>query len=229
MAIEKVKYDIKVFDNFIEIIPKDGMKDNSIYEIKLKGLRCARSGDEIDNIVVKFVSAMSPMYCGIMDVASLLDIVDIPEDIVLYNIREASKYAEYIFSTTNKKINPNAKIDKNNIPFAVKEFTRFKAAKDCLLKIYMNLINDNVVEGTLGEVVFKTRDQLPNIKKILEYLDTEIAKWLDAIRGFDLEGRARMQTAIKGYHHGGRRNPMTSYEKYNTPKGIPIGLNRGTY
>lgn len=229
MAIEKVKYDIKVFDNFIEIIPKDGMKDNSIYEIKLKGLRCARSGDEIDNIAVKFVSAMSPMYCGIMDVASLLDIVDIPEDIVLYNIREASKYAEYIFSTTNKKINPNAKIDKNNIPFAVKEFTRFKAAKDCLLKIYMNLINDNVVEGTLGEVVFKTRDQLPNIKKILEYLDTEIAKWLDAIRGFDLEGRARMQTAIKGYHHGGRRNPMTSYEKYNTPKGIPIGLNRGTY
>lgn len=229
MAVERVNYDIKVFDNFIEIIPRDGMQDNSVYEVRLKGLRALCSGDEIEDTTIKFVTAMTPMYCGIMDVASLLDIVDIPEDIVLYNIREASKYAAYIFATANKKTKPNAKIDEKNIPFAVKEFTRFKAAKDCLLKIYMSLINDNVVEGTLGEVVFKTRDQLPDIKKILEYLDSEIAKWLDAIRGFDLEGRARMQTAVKGYHHGGRRNPMTSYEKYQTPKGVPIGLGRGVY
>lgn len=229
MAVERVDYDIKVFDNFIEIIPKDGMKDNSAYEVRLKGLRALRSGEDMENTTVQFVTAMTPMYCGIMDVASLLDIVDIPEDIVLYNIREASKYAAYIFATANKKVNPNAKIDEKNIPFAVKEFTRFKAAKDCLLKIYMSLINDNVVEGTLGEVVFKTRDKLPDIKKILEYLDSEITKWLDSIRGFDLEGRARMQTAIKGYHHGGRRNPMASYEKYQTPKGVPIGLGRGVY
>lgn len=229
MAVERVDYDIKVFDKYIEIIPKDGMKDNSIYEIKLKDLRALKTQDILDDIEVKFATAMSPMYCGIMDVASLLDIVDIPEDIVLYNIREASKYAAYIFEITNRKSRPNAKLDVNNIPFAVKEFTRFKAAKDCLLKIYMSLVNDNVVEGTLGEVVFKTRDQLPDIKKILEYLDSEIAKWQDAIRGFELEGRARMQSAIKGYHHGGRRNPMTQYEKYQTPKGVPLGLNRGVY
>ena len=211
MAVERIDYDIKVFDNFIEIIPKDGMKDNSVYEVRLRGLRALCSGDDIEETTVKFVTAMTPMYCGIMDVASLLDIVDIPEDIVLYNIREASKYAAYIFETANKKTKPNTKIDEKNIPFAVKEFTRFKAAKDCLLKIYMSLINDNVVEGTLGEVVFKTRDQLPDIKKILEYLDSEIAKWLDAIRGFDLEGRARMQTTVRG--------------RYASPILQPMGLN----
>ena len=61
----------------------------------------------------------------------------------------------------------------------------------------MSLVTDNVVEGTLGEVKFKTRDQVPDIKKILDYLDLEIGKWLDAIRGYDLEGRAKMENSYK--------------------------------
>lgn len=224
MAVENVKFSVKVFDNFIEIIPDSGVKDNSIYEIKLNGIRPLSSGEYIGEKIVKFTTAMNPMYCSIMDVSSLLDIVDVSEEVVLYNIREASKYASYIYETTYKF----KKIDDKNIPFAVKEFTRYKAAKDCLLKIYMSMVTDNVVEGTLGEVKFKTRDQLPDIKKVLDYLDDEIKKWLDAIRGYDLEGRAKMKTAIKGYHHGGR-NPMASSERRQTPKAIPLGMNRGVY
>lgn len=223
MATEKVNYDIKVYDNFIEIIPKGGVKDNSIYEIKLKGLVGA-NGEEFEDETIKFVTAMTPMYCNKMDVSSLLDIVEIPEDIILYNIREASRYADYVYEQAYKR----KKLNKNNIPFEVKEFTRFKAAKDCMLKIYMALVSDNVIEGTLGEVTFKLRDQVPDIKKILDYLDKEIQKWLDAIQGYHIEGRARMRTAIKGYHHGGR-NPMSSLESSITPKSVPVSLDRGVY
>lgn len=224
MAIEKVKFDIKVFDNFIEIIPADGVKDNSIYEIKLSGIKPLNEGIFIGNPNFKFVTAMNPMYCSVLDVASLLDVVDISEDVLLYNIREASKYAKYIYETTFK----NKKFNDKKIPFAVKEFTRYKAAKDCLLKIYMSMVTDNIVDGALGEVKFKTRTELPDIKKILDYLDKEIKKWLDAIRGYELEGRARMATAIKGYHHGGR-NPLTSHERKTTPKRVPVSMDRGVY
>ena len=93
MAVERVKFDIKVFDNYIEIIPRDGVKDNSIYEIKFRGIKPLSDGSYIGDENVKIITAMDPMYCSIMDVSSLLDIVDIPEDIVLYNIREASRYA----------------------------------------------------------------------------------------------------------------------------------------
>ena len=55
MAVQKVNYDIKVFDNFIEIIPKDGMKDNSIYEIKLNGIKGVK-GQYIGNQTVKFAT-----------------------------------------------------------------------------------------------------------------------------------------------------------------------------
>lgn len=224
MATEKVKFDIKVFDNFIEIIPIGGVKDNSVYEIKLKGIKGANDGSYIGDENLKVVTSMNPMYCSVMDVASLLDIVDIPEDIVLYNIREASRYALYIYEMAF----PGKKLDNKKIPFAIKEFARYKAAKDCLLKIYMSLTTDNIVEGALGDVKFKSRTQLPDIKNILNFLDAEIKKWLDAIRGYDLEGRAKMQTAIKGYHHGGR-NPLTSIEKRNSPKAVPLSMNRGVY
>ena len=224
MSTERVNCEIKVYDNFIEIIPTNGIKANSVYEFKFKGIQPLGEGQYIGEEMVKVTTEMEPMYCGLMDVSSLLEIVDIPEEIVLYNIREASRYANYIYESTFK----GRTLLYNKLPFAVKEFTRYKAAKDCLLKIYMSLITDNVIEGTLGEVNFKLRDQLPDIKDLLDYLDDEIAKWLDAIRGYDLEGRAKMQTAIRGYHHGGR-NPYTSIEKKVTPKGVPISMDRGVH
>lgn len=192
MAIEKVDFIVRAYDKYIEIIPKDGVKDNSIYEIKLKGIRALNSREDLIETDYKFITAMNPMYCSLMDVESLMDIVEIPKDIVLYNIREASKYARYVYDSYNYE-----NFNNKRIPYAIKEFTRYKAAKDCLLKVYMALVTDNLIEGSLGDITWKTRDKVPDIKKLLQYLDEEIAKWLDAIRGYEFEGRARPKTAVK--------------------------------
>ena len=224
MFDKKIKTNIKIYDNYIEITPEEGMKDNSIYKINLKNVYSVNGDEYNGEEIIKITTEMTPLFCNIIDVNSLLNIDNIDEEIILYHIREASKYAEYVY----EKVFKNKTINKNKIPIAIKEFTRYKAAKECLLKIYMSLVTDNVVEGKLGDVTFKLRDQLPDIKKLLDYLDSEILKWLDAIQGYDLEGRAMMKTAIRGYNHG-RINPMTNYEKYTTPKRVPIGLNRGVY
>ena len=86
----------------------------------------------------------------------------------------------------------------NNIPFEVKEYVKYKAARDCLIKIYMSTVSNRMLEGTLGEVKFKVRDTSADLKKLLDWLDNEIKKWLDAMQGYELEGRAKMTTAIKG-------------------------------
>ena len=252
--VEKVNFTVNIIDNILEIIPTDGIKNNSIYEISVKGLKpyieknyidefsftlnnsCLDSDIEllkdktfdnayVDDIKIKFVTAMAPMYCQIMDVESLLEIVDVPIDIILYNIREASKYADYVFEAIfrNSKyhyrnVYKEIKIDPNNIPFEVKQFVRYKATKDCLLKIYMALATNKMLEGALGEVKFKVREEIPDLKKVLEYLDDEIQKWLDALKGYELEGRAITETAIKGYKH-----------RYYNPKKVPLSMNRGVY
>lgn len=250
--IERVEFEVNIIDNMLEIIPVNGVKNNSIYEISVKGLKPYikenyvdelsftldnsnldtsllkdkdYNGAYIDDVKIKFVTAMAPMYCQIIDVESLLEIVDIPSDIILYNIREASKYADYVFEAIfrNSKYNyqngyKEIKIDPNNVPFAVKQFVRYKATKDCLLKIYMALATNKMLEGTLGEVKFKVREEIPDLKKVLEYLDDEIQKWLDALKGYELEGRAITETAIKGYRH-----------MYYNPKKVPLSMNRGVY
>ena len=37
--VEKVNFTVNIIDNILEIIPTDGVKNNSIYEISVKGLK----------------------------------------------------------------------------------------------------------------------------------------------------------------------------------------------
>ena len=37
--IERVEFEVNIIDNMLEIIPVDGVKNNSIYEISVKGLK----------------------------------------------------------------------------------------------------------------------------------------------------------------------------------------------
>lgn len=193
-------------------------KDNSIYEVRIKAKKDVEDKFDYDmeDQTIKFISQMTPSYCKLIDVESLINIIDIPPDIVLYNIREASAYADYLVA----KIRDGETLLLNNVPFYIKEFVRYKAAKDCLLKIYMSLVTTNTVEGMLGEVKFKLREKIPDIKSLLQYLDMELQKWIDAIKDKDIEGRARMKTAIKG----------KSFEpgSYGLGK-VPLGIERRRY
>lgn len=222
MALEKVNYEVKVFGSHIEIIPTDKMKDNSLYEIKLNNLKTT-SNQSVPDQTISFLTAFTPMYCAVTDVKTILSDMEIDDTTILYNIRAASRYADYIYEQTyhGKKI----KVDKG-IPFEVSEFTRFRAAKDCLLKVYMSLASDNIVSGALGDVNFKLREDVPDLSKLLKYLDEEIDKWKDAIRGYHLEGRSRMTSAIRGYHHGGI-NPMYGAERREPYKSVPLRMDRG--
>lgn len=217
MAIEKVPFRARVYDTFMEF-DLDEIKDNSVYEIRFKNVKDV-NGEPMPDQVVKIITSLSPMYATIMDVQSILDIEKLPEDIVLYNIRAASRYADYILN--------KAKLKYSNLVFEVNNFVRYRALKDCLLKLYMSGATSSKTKGTLGYVTYEDGGSSVDISKLLKYLDDEIKYWEDAIEGY-FEGRAKMATAIKGYHHGGR-NPYTSIEKQITPKGVPIGLDRGVH
>lgn len=224
MAIEKIKVEYEIVDNMIIITSENGFEDNSIYEIRIKTDNDGDYENNFEEQNIKFVSALSPSYCKIIDVESLISIVDIPADIILYNIREASLYANYLY----EKIKDGEIILMNNVPFYIKEFVRYKAAKDCLMKVYMSLITSKTVEGMLGEVKFKIREQIPDLKALLQYLDLELQKWIDAIKDKDIEGRARMKSAIKG------SNYKTIYDSYKSTDGyglgpVPLELERRLY
>lgn len=185
--MELSEFEIKVIDNFIELIPKDPLKDNSIYEIKLYDIK-SKDGKSLSTSI-KLCTKLSPLFSDIDAVKSIVEDCDIPDDVILYHIREASRFAEYIKGT---------KIDEEDVPFEITQFVKYKAAHECLLRHTIQQSSTTGLKGTIGNVAFEEKETIKDISQLLGHLCKEIDKWLDEVKGFKLEGRAKMKTAIKG-------------------------------
>lgn len=202
--MEKVKYTIKVFDNFLEIIPCDGVKDNSIYEIKLKNLKQENGSNTLESETVTFCTKMTPAYTSLEAVKSLVENCNVPDETILYHIREASKYADYIKRCKNAYGRPVLQLDPEMDHFQKEQFTKYKAAYECMLRFYMDKAAENGLKGTLGDITFDTTTKLPDISKLLATLKKEVEDWELALQGHT-NIRASMRTGVKS-------SGSTSYE-----------------
>lgn len=195
--MERVKCNITSFDNYLEILPVNGFKDNSIYEITLNNIK-----DINGNVFSKkftLYTKLSPIFSDINAVKSLVDEIEISDSTILYNIREASRYAEYI---------KGEKIDQDNVPFEVSQFVKYRAAHECLLNFSIKESSTLGVSGKVGDVTFNEKETNRDISKLLKSFLDEVNKWMDAVKGYGNEGRAQMQTAVKGYYGTRIYNPI---------------------
>lgn len=188
MAVEKVQFEIKVFDNFIEITPVGGVKDNSIYEIKLKNLKEVDGKRVLESSTIKVCTDITPAYASIQSINSLIESCKVPEDIILYHIREASRFVEYMTGQSY-----------SSVPFEVEQYVKYKAAYECVLRFQIDKTSEGG-KGTLGDVTFDNATKHEDISELLKTLKAEIAVWMDRVRGYKFEGRAKPLSAVKsGY------------------------------
>lgn len=185
---QKVKCDIKTFDNYIEITPEDGILDNSIYEIKLYNVKSADGLSELSNQKVVVYTKMSPSYTTIEAVRSLLYNCDIPDSIILYHIREASKFVEYV---TNKKYDVAA------VPFNVFEYVKYKSAYDSLLSFSVNSVSTGITKGTMGDVSYEKEFSVGDMSDLLKSLKHDLDTWYDSLFGYIQTGPAKPAITVK--------------------------------
>jgi len=196
--MERVNFSIKVFDNFIELIPEGGVKDNSIYEIRLKDLKQENGHKVLDNETIKFCTKMTPAYTSLESVKALVENCNIPDETILYHIREASKYADYIKKCKDAYGRPDIMLqsDVELIKFQKEQFSKYKAAYECILRFYMDKAAEHGIKGTLGDITFDTTTTLPDISKLLATLKKEVEDWELALQGHT-NIRASMRTGVK--------------------------------
>ena len=213
--MEVLKFRARTFDNYLEIIPEEGFEDNCVYEIRLKDIKSTK-GNILENTTLKLCTEFSPMYVDILAVKTLISRIDIEDETIMYNIREASKFADYV--------SPDI-IDKNNVPYKVTQLVRYKAAYECLLNYIISISSTNKLSGTVGDVVFSESESSKDLTDLLKTLADLIDEWTDAVKGYELEGRAKMKAGVKS----------STYIDYNFQKGTPVpafenphfDLNRG--
>lgn len=194
--MERVKFCVKVFDNFLEIIPCDGVKDNSIYEIRLKDIKQDCGHKVLDSETVRFCTKMTPAYTSLESVKALVENCSIPEETILYHIREASRYADYIKKCKTSYGKPVLNLDPEIEEFQKQQFAKYKAAYECILRFYMDKAAEYGLKGTLGDISFDTNSKLPDISKLLEELKKKVAEWELALQGHT-NIRAGMRTGVK--------------------------------
>lgn len=212
--MEKVNFTIKVFDNFLEIIPNDGVKDNSIYEIKFKHLIEENGTKELNNQSVKICTQMTPCYSSINAIRALLGDIDIDDETILYHIREASNFADYIKNSMEAYNVINVK-GKDLIDYQVSQLTKYKAAYECALRTYMDKASGNSIKGTLGDITFDSNIKMPDIKDLLNSFLIEIDKWKLAIQGHNTDLRPKIKSGVKSSNSQSYNN---SVEASKTPE-----------
>ena len=148
---EIIETDFEIIDNLVRITTKTPLEDNCQYEISLKNFSSLDGKAALESYTYKVVTKLSPSYCKISDVAVLVDTFEIPESTILYYIREASRYADYIVEA--------AGVSSSDAEFAIKEFVKTKTTIDCLLKAYVNKAAGSGIKGTLGEISFENTEK----------------------------------------------------------------------
>ena len=197
--MEIVPATLKIVGNTVTIIPDEGeILDNSQYEIRLKDLKSLDGKAYLDDYKYRVVTEMTPAYCNISDVAMLVDTFDVSESTILYYIREASKYADYISAGGSSGTSSSITGSSTEVTFPMKEFVKIKTTIDCLLKAYVNKAAGSGIKGRLGEISFEnTEKYATSINDLLDDLWDKLKKWEDALKGYELEGRAAPVYAIK--------------------------------
>ena len=187
--MQTVPFTCTVNGNLLEITPTEPIEDNSIYEIRIRGLRSVDGSKELPAFRCEITTAMTPMYCTVDDIKQLVDVFDIPESTILQMIRRASREADFI----NGKPVDTA----GGIPFEVGEFVATKASLLALTRAYVVTSSERGLTGTLGKISFKNGDELSGIKTLIDRLRDEANKWQEAIRGYVFEGRNVSKFALR--------------------------------
>jgi len=199
--VEEVKYSIQVFDNFIKIIPDDGIKNNSTYEIVLKGIKSLDATQELSSTKVKFSTKLSPAYASLSSVQSLIGECHVADEVLLYHIREASKFVNYIKGTTIA--------EGEDVPFEIEQYVKYKAAHDGLLVFYIKKASVSGEKGSLGDISYEANTKLADIVILFKYLKIEYLRWQENLQDYNFEGRGRAKPlhALKG---GNAQSIMTN-------------------
>lgn len=216
-------------------------EDDSIYEFKLPDIY-ATNGTVLKAKKIKYITKPSIMYASIDDIRRHLGEIDISDEIILYQIREASRLIEAIILKAHSKDNVAISKEelikhrgdintiKDEYPL-VWHFVTFKACYESLSSLYVYMVTKpNKVKELLSDLSKEFSYDLNALKDLLDDFKDKYEDILDQILTFAdpttaLRGRTAMPINIDLGAPYYKLNGMNGYNRsYNS-----FGYHRGGY
>lgn len=185
MSMIDITYRIE--GNKLIITPDEGIRDSAKYIIKVNNILSVTG--QSCNIDETIITAMSPLYADIIAVKSLIDSVGVPDHVILYHIKEASQFVEYI---------KNASYDDGEIPFEVRQYVKYKAAIESLLTYLASRSTYTSTKGVLNDIQFeRSAEDSKDLKDLIDLLRDELKRWEDELNDFKRRGPASPASSVK--------------------------------
>lgn len=188
MFNEPVNCSITVDGKYLRITPIPKIEDNSVYEIKLYGLKGIDGNGEVADQIVIVYSNLTPSYTNVDAVFGLIGFDKVDIKTVALHIRDASRVVEFV---TGKKYAPN------QVPFNIYEYVKYKAAYDCLINYCIDMTKMLSNKGTMGDVSYENTIKISDATALAKLLKAEADKWYDSLNGTLYTGPAKPVSVVK--------------------------------
>lgn len=127
---------------------------------------------------ISFTSRYDPLYSTAKIIRTDLGdwVKDVPDDVINYIIHENSILALELWANR-----PEDEITE--IPYAVKQFVRYKTKISLVRSIYLGEIRSARLTKTLGNLTINRESRMPLLNDLLTGLEHELAKWESLLSG----------------------------------------------
>lgn len=205
---EKVPFKYIIFGNRLEITPENGIKPDSIYEIRIKKIESKNKKKKLKYKVYTVASEQKSNFYTFGDVNYLIKVFGAEDTEVLYALKEASRFAQFLLDQIPGYEN------RADLPYLLQQF--------CKLRATLTLINTNAVtasmsgkvSGKIGDISFSAEDSsssgsnssskggAPSLSDLIKMVKAEMDLFAKLITDptYMTMGRARPQIGKRSYN-----------------------------
>lgn len=141
-------FEYTIFGNRLEIKPTGGMKPDSLYEIRIKRLESVDGKKVLKYKVFTVASEQISNFYTLGDVNYLINIFDASDTEVLYALKEASQFAQFLLNQIPGYEN------RADLPYLLQQFCKLRATLSLVSKHAVTTTTSGKVSGHIGNISF---------------------------------------------------------------------------
>lgn len=141
-------FEYTIFGNRLEIKPIGGMKPDSLYEIRIKRLESVDGKKVLKYKVFTVASEQISNFYTLGDVNYLINVFDASDTEVLYALKEASQFAQFLLNQIPGYEN------RADLPYLLQQFCKLRATLSLVSKHAVTTTTSGKVSGHIGNISF---------------------------------------------------------------------------
>ena len=141
-------FEYTIFGNRLEIKPTGGMKPDSLYEIRIKRLESVDGKKILKYKVFTVASEQINNFYTLGDVNYLINVFDASDTEVLYALKEASQFAQFLLNQIPGYEN------RADLPYLLQQFCKLRATLSLVSKHAVTTTTSGKVSGHIGNISF---------------------------------------------------------------------------